>query len=318
MFPWSLGRTRMAHGQTYMRVVITGGTGLIGRRLAGALAHDGDKVAILSRTAASVTGLAAGVTAVGWDGKTTEEWSAVVDGADAVVNLAGENISSGRWTPARKRHILESRLNAGRAVVQAIGAASRKPRVLIQASGIGYYGPRDDEITEAMGPGQDFLSNVAVEWEASTAPVEEAGVRRAIIRTGAVLSLDGGALPRLLTPFRFFVGGRAGSGKQWFPWIHLADEVAAIKFLITNDTAHGPFNLTAPAPVTNGELARLIGKYLRRPSIMPIPGFALRFALGEMATLVLEGQRAMPHRLLQSGFAFHFRDTDSALKDLLG
>lgn len=309
----------MGHGGTKMRVVITGGSGLIGRRLAGALAHEGNEAIILSRTPRSVTGLPVGVKVAGWDGQTAEGWSSLVDGATAVVNLAGESISSGRWTRERKRRVLESRLNAGRAVVQAIGSASRKPRVLIQASGIGYYGPRaDDDVTEATGPGHDFLSHVAVDWEASTAAVEEAGVRRAIIRTGGVLSLDGGALPRMLLPFRLFVGGRAANGRQWFPWIHIADEVAAIRFLIDNDAASGPFNLTAPAAVSNAEFSRLIGKHLGRPSIMPMPRFALRLVLGEMATLLLDGQKAAPRRLLQAGFEFQFPDADSALKDLLG
>jgi uncharacterized protein (TIGR01777 family) len=259
-----------------------------------------------------------GVTAKRWDGRTTQGWESLVEGADAVINLAGENISSGHWTRERKYRIVESRLNAGRAVVQAIAAASLKPRVVVQASGVSYYGPQgNNEITEGTPPGQDYLAKVAVEWEASTASVEALGVRRAIIRTGVVLSAEGGALTRMLMPFRIFLGGRMGSGTQWFPWIHMKDEVAAIRFLIESETANGPFNLTAPVPVPNAEFSRLLGKQLGRPSTMAIPQFALRLLFGEMATVLLDGQRAIPRRLLQLGFTFQFREADSALRDLL-
>ena len=230
----------------------------------------------------------------------------------------GKTSVPGRWTRERKRLILESRLNAGRAVVQAIGAVSRKPRIVVQASGVGYYGPGgDDEIAEDAPPGRDYLAKVAVDWEASTAAVEAMGVRRVIIRTGVVLSAQGGALPRMLLPFRMLVGGRMGSGRQWVPWVHIADEVAAIRFLIENPSAKGAFNLTAPAPVTNAEFSRLLGKKLKRPSFTPMPGSVLRLVFGEMATVVLDGQRAVPRRLLEAGFKFRFNEADSALSDLL-
>ena len=300
------------------RILITGGTGLIGRALATGLAKDGAEVVILSRSPDRINGLPAGVSAKGWDGSTAEGWGSLVDGIDAIVNLAGENISSGRWTEQRKRLLLESRLNAGRAVVQAVEAASVKPEVVIQASAVGYYGPRGaQEISEETPAGHDFLAKVAAEWEASTQPVEGLGVRRAIIRTGVVLSPDGGALERMLLPFRLFIGGRMGSGRQWFPWIHIADEVAAIRFLIENETASGPFNLTAPVPLTNAEFTRLLGKQLKKPTVMPIPGFALRVLFGEMATVLLDGQKAIPGRLINLGFTFQFREAAPALNDLL-
>ena len=243
-----------------MRVLITGGSGLIGWALTTSLARDGNEVIILSRQPERIVGLPAGVSAKRWDGRTTEGWDSLVDGTDTIVNLAGENISSGRWTNERKRRILESRLNAGRAVVRAVEAVVRKPRIVIQSSGVGYYGPcGDEEITEEMPPGHDFLARLAVEWEASTAPLEALGVQRVIIRTGVVLSTAGGALPRLLLPFRFFAGGRLGSGHQWFPWIHIADEVRAIRFLIENEKASGPFNLVAPSPLINADFSRLLG-----------------------------------------------------------
>jgi len=305
-----------AIGKT-MRVLITGGSGLVGRALAANLARDGSEVIILSRRPERIIGLPAGISAKWWDGHTTEAWSSLVDGADAIINLAGENISSGRWTDERKRGILESRLNVGRAIVQAVEAAARKPRVAIQASGVGYYGPcGDEEITEETPPGHDFLARVAVDWEASTASLEALGVRRVVIRTGVVLSTAGGALPRMLLPFRLFTGGRLGSGRQWFPWIHIADEVGAIRFLIESESAKGPFNLTAPAPLTNAEFSRFLGQRLRRPAFIPTPGFTLRLLFGEMATVILDGQRAIPRRLMQLGFIFQFPEAASALKDL--
>ncbi len=302
-----------------MRVLITGGSGLIGRALASDMARNGYEVVILSRRPERVTGLPAGVSAAWWDGHTARGWGPLVDSADAIINLAGENIGSGRWTQERKRRIQESRLNAGQAVVQAVQLASRKPRVVIQSSGIGYYGPcGDEEITEASPSGHDFLSRLAEDWEASTTPLEALGVRRVIIRTGVVLSATGGALPRMVLPFRLFLGGALGTGHQWFPWIHLSDEVGAIRFLIENEAANGAFNLCSPSPLTNAEFSRLLGQRLKKPSFITTPGFALRLLFGEMATVILDGQRAIPQRLMQLGFTFQFPEAGPALKDLLG
>jgi len=302
-----------------MRVIITGGSGLIGRALATDLARNSHEVIIISRRPDRIIGLPAGVHAERWDGHTAEGWYSLADGADAIVNLAGENISSGRWTDKRKHTILQSRLNAGQAVVEAVKAATRKPRVVIQASGIGYYGHcGNEEITEETPPGHDFLAGLAAEWESSTASLEALGVRRAVIRTGVVLSTEDGALPRMLLPFRFFVGSRLGSGRQWFPWIHIADEVGVIRFLIGNEAACGPFNLSAPIPLTNAEFSHLLGQQLKRPTLMPTPEFALRLLFGEMATALLDGQRAIPKRLLQLGYRFRFPEAGPALRDLLG
>ncbi len=299
-----------------MRVIITGGTGLIGRALAADLAAAGHEVVVLSRTPQSA-GALAGVRVERWDAATAAGWGALADGAGAIVNLAGEEIAH-RWTSGRKRRIGESRLNAGRAVVEAVQAASRKPAVVIQSSAVGYYGPRgDDEVAEDAPPGSDFLANLCVDWEASTAPVEELGVRRAIIRTGAVLARDGGALPRMMLPFRLGIGGKLGSGRQWFPWIHMADEVAAIRFLIERDDTSGAFNLCAPNPLTNAEFSRALGRAMRRPSLAPAPGFVMRLMFGEMAMVLLEGQRQTPRRLQEAGFEFRFPQADAALRDLL-
>ncbi len=302
-----------------MRIVITGGTGLIGSALMQHLVTKGHEVILLSRSPERAKALLEGVRLERWDGRTASGWGALVDGADAIVNLAGENIAAGRWTAERKKRIRESRLYAGQAVVEAVEGARQKPRALIQASAVGYYGPCGDQvITEETAPGQDFLAQVAVEWESCTARVEAMGVRRAIIRTAPVLSAVGGVLPRIIRPFRLFVGGPLGSGQQWFPWIHIADEVGAIVFLIERPEATGPFNLSAPNPVRNADLARILGRVLRRPAIMPTPRFALHLIFGEMAMVLVEGQQAVPQRLLDLGFSFRFPEAESALRDLLG
>jgi uncharacterized protein (TIGR01777 family) len=300
-----------------MRVIITGGTGLIGRALAADLTKDGHETIVLSRRPERATGLPAGARVERWDARTAQGWGSLADGADALVNLTGENIA-GRWTASRKRRIRESRLNAGRTVVQVVELAGVKPRVVIQASGVGYYGPRgDEEIVEEESPGSDFLGQLAIEWEASTAPVERMDVRRAVIRSGAVLSTEGGAFPPMLLQSRLFLGGPLGSGRQWLPWIHMADEVRAIRFLIEDERAQGPFNLVAPNPLTSAEFNRVLGRVMRRPAFMPVPAFALRLLAGEMSTVLLDGQRAVPRRLLDLGFAFRFPNAEEALRDLL-
>lgn len=308
-----------------MRYIITGGTGLIGTALAKSLVADGHEVIVLSRTPGKGNGLPDGVRVVGWDARTAKGWGHLAEGAGAIVNLAGANLAGqgflpSRWTEERKRIIRDSRVDAGRAVVAAVEQATEKPGVVVQASGVGYYGARDDEVlTEEAEAGDDFLARLAAEdWEPSTAPVEGMGVRRVIIRTGAVFSSEEGALPRLALPFRLFVGGRLGSGDQWLSWIHLQDEVRAIRFLVDQEQARGPFNLTAPHPVTNAGLARTLGKVLNRPAWLPLPGFVMRLAFGEVAGVLLEGQRAVPRRLLEMGFQFRFPDPETALRDLLG
>lgn len=301
-----------------MRVIITGGTGLIGRALAADLAADGHEVILLSRTPERATHLPSGVRAERWDGRTAAGWGSLADGADAIVNLAGESIAAGRWTAERKGRIRDSRVNAGQAVVQAVQAATHKPPVLIQASAVGYYGPHgNEEVTEDTPPGNDFLAQVCLAWEASTASVETMGVRRAIIRTGLPLSNRGGIFPLFALPFRFFIGGPLGNGRQWLPWIHIADEIAAIRFLMERPEAHGPFNLSAPNPLTNAEFGRLLARLMGRPAFMPAPAFALRLVFGEMSTLLLDGQREIPRRLLSLGFRFRFPEAEAALRDLL-
>lgn len=300
------------------RIIITGGTGFIGRHLAADLAGAGHEVVVLTRHPNSDPDLPSDVRLVGWDTQSAAGWGHLADGAGAIVNLAGETIAPARWTEERKQRIVSSRVNAGRAVVEAIQGASQKPRVLIQSSAVGYYGPHGDEIiTEESPPGNDFQAEVCNQWEASTAEVETLGVRRAVIRTGIVQGRGSGTLPLISLPFRFFAGGRVGSGRQWLPWIHMADEVGAIRFLIENEAANGPFNLAAPNPATNAEFSQALGRAMGRPSLLPVPAFALKLVFGQMSEVLLEGARVVPKRLQGMGYPFRFPELEPALRDLM-
>ena len=301
-----------------MRVIITGGTGLIGRALCDSLAADGHEIIVLSRNPERPVSLPSGVQLVKWDAQSAAGWGQLADGAGAIVNLAGESLATGRWTEERKQRIYTSRLNAGKAVIEAISAATVKPKVLVQASGIDYYGSRGDEIlTEESSPGSNFLAEVCFDWEASTAAAERMGVRRPVIRTGLVLSKQGGAWPKIVLPFRLFAGGPMGSGRQYWPWIHLEDEVRAIRFLIDHPDATGPFNLTAPTPLTNREFAEALGRVMGRPSFFPAPAPALNLALGEMSMLLLDSRRAVPKRLEEMGFTFTYTNIEAAFRTLV-
>jgi len=300
-----------------MKIVITGGTGLIGRALTDHLIATNNEVIILSRNPERAKDMPDAANIVQWDAKTAGEWVESCDGVDAIVNLAGASIDN-RWTEDHKQRIKDSRINAGQAVIEGIKAMSQKPKVVIQASAVGYYGPRKDEIiTEESDNGNDFLAGVCQEWEDSTKAVEEMGVRRCVIRTGLVLSTKGGALGRLLPVFKGFAGGPVGSGKQYYPWIHIGDEVGAIHFLIEHKDANGIFNLSAPNPVPNKEFSVALGKALNRPAIAPAPAIAMKIMFGEMSTIILDGQRAIPQHLLDSGYAFRFNDPEAAFRHLL-
>lgn len=307
-----------------MHTIITGGTGLIGRALVDSLVADGQKtgghtVTVLTRSPQKHQGsLPPGVTAVGWDGKSAAGWGHLADGADAIVNLAGEGIADGRWSEERKQRILQSRVDAGKAVVEAVGQAQVKPKVVVQASAVGYYGDGDESpLPESSPPGNDFLGKVCFEWEASSAEVERMGVRRVVIRTGIVLSTKGGAFPKLALPFHFFAGGPIGSGQQYFPWIHIDDQVRAIRFLMENESASGPYNLAAPNPPTNKEFVQKLGKAMGRPALLPVPSIAFKIIFGEMSTVLLDGQRAVPQALEAAGFGFSYPEATAAARDIL-
>jgi len=306
-----------------MRIIIAGGSGLIGSALCSALIDHGDQVTILSRNPAKVTGLPAGTMILQWDGKTIQNWANEIQHTDGVINLTGENLSGekffpSRWTRTRKERLLTSRENSGMVLSKAIELAGKRPEVFVQASGINYYDTQSNaEATEETGPGDDFLANLSKKWEASSEAVESFGVRRIVIRNGIVLSKRKGALPLLLLPYKLFAGGRLGTGKQVYSWIHMDDEVNAILYLIHNQNANGVFNLTSPEPVTNDEFGRTIGKVMKRPHYFPIPGFALKIAFGEVAKLVIEGRQVVPKRLMELGYSFLFPTLNLALKDLI-
>lgn len=306
-----------------MRVLIGGGSGMIGSALANSLAADDHEVIVLSRSPALVRGLGPRVRVEGWDARTAAGWGPLVNGTDAIVNLAGANIAGEgflptRWTEARKRLIRDSRVNAGAAICEAIQQADKRPAVLLQASAVGYYGTHRAEvdISEESPSGRDWLAQVCRDWEESTLAVEDMGLRRVLLRTGIVLSFESGALQRMALPYRMYAGGPLGNGRQPFPWIHPDDHIGAMRFLLRNSGAAGPFNLTAPEPVTNAQFSRALGVVLRRPSLLPVPGLVFRALFGEVATVVLEGQWALPQRLLEFDYKFRFREAGAALADL--
>jgi len=306
-----------------MRIIITGGTGLIGRALTASLIGDGHEVILLSRRPDRQAGQPANVQMHGWDGKTADGWGHLVDGADAVVNLAGESIGGTgflppRWTNTLRQRIMDSRRDAGKAVVEAARAAHHKPGVVLQASAIGFYGPHADEVlTEDSPSGRDFPAQVCIAWEQYGDAFKEMGVRHAVIRTGLVLDRHDGVLPRLMLPFKLFGGGPLGSGKQYMSWIHIADQVGAMRFLIETKSASGVYNLTAPNPVTSRVFASALGRVMHRPSFMPAPAFAFKLAFGEVATIIIDGQRVLPERLTQAGYPFQFSELEPALRDLI-
>jgi len=307
-----------------MRVVIAGGTGLIGSHLVVDLAADGHDVLVLSRNPGKYqASLPDGATIEQWDAQTAGDLARYIEGADAVVNFAGENLAGegflpNRWTADTKRRIRDSRITAGEAVVDALRLTTKRPKVLLQSSAVGYYGPRgDDPIVESSPPGDDFLASVAVEWEASTEPAESLGVRRVIARTGLILTTEGGPLTRLILPYKLYGGVYFGNGRQWWSWIHMTDEIRALHFLLEYDSATGPFNLTAPNPVSNRDFGKALGEAMNRPSYMPVPRFALNLLVGEVSTVVMDGQRAIPQKLEELGFTFQFTDLELALRDVL-
>jgi uncharacterized protein (TIGR01777 family) len=302
------------------RVIITGASGFIGKALCRRLAEQGYEIIALSRNLEKGKKvLGKDVQVVEWNGKNSQGWLSYVEGAQALLNLAGESLASGRWTEEKKQSILQSRLDAGKAVVEAARLAKKKPKVVVQASAIGYYGLRRDEVCdESSSHGEGFLSEVSRKWELSTQEVEAQIIRRVTIRTGIVLGREGGAFVRLEKPFRLFVGGPLGSGKQWFSWIHLDDEVNAIIFLMEREDLSGVFNLTAPRPVLQKDFSRTLGKVMKRPSWLPVPSFLLHLLFGTMAKeTLLSGQRVVPSRLLDSGFRFLYPELESALKEIL-
>ncbi|ABY35412.1 MAG TPA: TIGR01777 family protein [Chloroflexus aurantiacus] len=305
------------------RIIITGATGLIGRRLVAELRNDYHLVIFSRDPARARSTLPGAADYVAWQPSEQGPWAAAVDGAWAVVHLAGAPISTGllgkRWTPEYKAEIRDSRVIGTRGIVNAIAAASQRPSVFVCASAVGYYGPYRDNtpLTEDSPPGRDFLAQVCVAWEAEAVRAEEYGVRTVRLRTGLVLDPTSGALPQIMLPFKLMTGGPILPGTQVYPWIHPDDEVGLIRFALENDQVRGPLNAAAPGALSNRDFAAIVGKVLGSPSWLPVPEFSLRIALGEMADLVVYGQNAVPRKALDLGYQFRFPTLEPALRDLL-
>jgi len=297
-----------------MRVLMTGASGLVGTALAAELRTAG---ATVNRFARPGTAAAAGD--VAWNPETGEMNLAAAEGADAVVNLAGASIGGGRWTAKRKALLRSSRVDLTERLVAGLGRLNKPPAILVSASAIGYYGDRGEEsLTEASASGQDFLATISRDWEAAAIKAQPFGMRTVIARFGIVLAKNGGALPRMLTPFKLGAGGRIGSGKQWMSWVALDDVVGAIRFAIGGAAVRGPMNVVAPNPARNADFTRVLARVLRRPAIFPAPAFALRLVLGEMAdALLLSSQRVVPQKLSEGGFRFQYAELEAALRHAL-
>jgi uncharacterized protein (TIGR01777 family) len=300
-----------------MRIVIMGGKGMIGRAVSTLALNRGYEVVILTRQTATQIIPNAKEKTKHWDGKDAVELAEHLKGSDGVINLAGENIGKNRWTPERRDLLLRSRLEPAAALVEALRLCMNPPKVLVQASAIGVYGTGDDAKNEDSAVGEDYLAGFAKRWEKSTSAAEALKIRRVVIRTGIVLQKGAGVLPQLMLPFQLMVGGPVGSGNQIYSWIHIMDEAAAILFLLENEHCKGAYNLTAPNPCSNAEMGKALAKVMHKPYWIPVPGFALKLALGEMSTLVLDGQRVLPRRLESEGFVFKFPELEEALRDLL-
>ncbi len=300
-----------------MRLILAGGTGFVGSALHETLTRNDHEVLILTRQAFKENAPGTRTRYLHWNPPNPGKWEQEFEGVDGMINLAGEPIIGKRWSPQQKRKVIESRISATRAIVEAIRKSKRRPQVLINASAVGYYGPHgDEEVTEDSPVGNDFLARTCQEWEAEAMKAESLGVRVVRIRIGIVLEKKGGALAKMLPPFQLGLGGPLGSGRQWMSWIHLDDLTELIGFALEKKTVQGPLNATAPAPVTMKEFSRSLGKALHRPAFFPVPETLVKILLGEMSDVLLKGQRVMPKKSLKEGFIFRFPKLDNAFKDI--
>ena len=302
-----------------MRIAVLGATGFIGRALVRRLLAHGDDVLALTRwPGAAERILGRAVKVVKWSPGFDSSWGEAIEGYDAVINLAGEPIFGRRWTPSQKTKILKSRTETTAGIIKAIRRADHRPDVLVNTSAIGYYGPHPEKIIdETAPPGEDFLAEVCRAWEEEVEDDDTESVRTVRIRAGVVLGRGGGALKKMITPFRMFFGGPIGSGRQWVSWIHLDDLIGMYLWALSNPSVEGPLNGTAPQPVTNREFAHTLGKILGRPSWIPVPAIALRLILGEAADALLQGRRVLPQRALAMGYKFQFTTLEDSLRNIL-
>lgn len=304
---------------TFMKIVLAGATGFIGQKLIDKLSKEQHELILLTRNPDKARNqFGSFLNTLRWDAHSLGDWCKAMDGADAVINLTGESIAAKRWSEYQKKILRSSRIDATRIIVQAIEKTSARPSVLINASAVGYYGDvPNDTVTEYYPAAIDFLGTLCEEWENEALRAEKLNVRVACLRSGIVLGNEGGALEKMIMPFRFFAGGPLGSGRQWLPWIHLDDVISGILFILNNDKIMGAVNLTAPKPVTMNEFCQTLGKVMRRPSWIPVPGFVLKFVVGEFARSLLSGQKAIPEKLLKNGYSFFYSDLEQALRNIL-
>jgi uncharacterized protein (TIGR01777 family) len=301
-----------------MKVFITGGTGFVGTQLTSRLTQDGHQVTILTRSSKGTRGSLPGISYLEGDPTKKGSWQEAIKNHDAVINLAGASIFS-KWTEEHKKAIRESRVNTTRNIVERIPSPPERPFVLLSTSAVGYYGfCRDEELSEDSPPGTDFLARLAVEWEGEALKARDKGARVVITRFGIVMGEKGGALSQMIPLFKKYIGGPIGSGKQWFSWVHIKDLAEAFIFLLKHPEISGPVNVCSPNPVRNKDLSRALGRALHRPSFMPAPAFMVKFVLGEFGSVILQGQKVIPKKLLESGFVFEYPDIEKALEDIVG
>jgi uncharacterized protein (TIGR01777 family) len=299
-----------------MKILMTGGTGFVGTQLTSRLIQDGHEVTILTRSPKGSERRVAGISYVQGDPAQKGPWQETIKDHDGIINLAGASIFS-KWTEKHKKAIRESRVKTTQNIVEGIPSRPERPITLFSTSAVGYYGFHgDEELFEESPPGNDFLAQIAVEWEGEALKAKDKGARVVITRFGIVLGEKGGALSQMIPLFKKYIGGRIGSGKQWFSWIHIKDLAEAFAFLLKHAEISGPVNVCSPNPIRNKDLARALGKALRKPSFMPAPGFMIKLVLGEFGSVILEGQRVIPKKLLENGFVFQYADIDKALQSI--
>jgi len=301
-----------------MKILITGGTGFVGTQLTSRLTRDGHEVTILTRSLKGAKGSSPGISYLEGDPTRKGPWQESIKNHDAVINLAGASIFS-KWTEEHKKAIRESRVNTTRNIVEGIPSQSQKQFTLFSTSAVGYYGfCGDEELVEDSPPGNDFLARIAKEWEGEALKAREKGARVVITRFGIVMGEKGGALSQMIPLFKKYIGGPIGSGKQWFSWVHIKDLAEAFAFLLKHPEISGPVNVCSPKPVRNKDLAKALGKALHKPSFIPAPGFMVKLVLGEFGSVILEGQRVIPRKLLENGFVFQYPDIHKALQGIVG